>query len=91
MAEPIRTCLGCRQKSTKYSLMRLVRDQSGNVSIDTSGKDKGRGAYVCLNEQCIELALTIKKLNKALRTGLKPGEVEIIKQELLKLLRKGGR
>jgi len=86
MAEPIRTCLGCRQKSTKYSLTRLVRNQSGDVSIDTSGKGKGRGVYVCLNKQCIELALIVKRLNKALRTDLKQEEVEIIKEELLRLL-----
>jgi len=94
MAEPIRTCLGCRQKSTKFSLVRLVRDQMGNVSIDTDGKEKGRGAYVCLSAQCIEPALTVKKLNKALRTNLKQEQVEILKQELQNYIgdiSKGGR
>ena len=85
MAEPMRTCLGCRQTSTKDSFMRLVRDQSGNVSIDTGGKAKGRGAYVCLNTQCIESALRVKRLNKALRADLKQGKIGTIKQELLKL------
>jgi len=85
MTEPIRTCLGCRQKSTKHLLVRLVRDQMGNVSIDTRGKEKGRGTYICLNAQCIESALTVKKLNKSLRADLKQEQVEILKQNLLKL------
>ena len=67
MAEPIRTCIGCRRKSAKGELIRLVRDLSGQILVDKNGKKPGRGAYVCLNPQCIDSALTPKKLNKVLR------------------------
>ena len=86
MAEPIRTCIGCRKKVTKWELLRLVRNESGSVSVDESGKNPGRGAYVCFNPQCIELALTYKKLNKILRANVTPTEIETLKQVLLNLL-----
>lgn len=86
MAEPIRTCIGCRKKATKWELVRIVRNESGRVSVDESRKNPGRGAYVCLNPQCIELALTPKKLNKVLKTNITPTEIETLKQILLSLL-----
>jgi predicted RNA-binding protein YlxR (DUF448 family) len=86
MAEPIRTCIGCRKKATKWELVRIVRDESGRVSVDESRKNPGRGAYVCLNPQCIELALAPKKLNKVLKTNLELKEIESLKQVLINLL-----
>lgn len=86
MAEPIRTCIGCRKKATKWELVRLVRNKSGQISVDESRKSPGRGAYVCPNLQCIRLALTPKKLNKVLRTNVTLKEIETLKQVLLNLL-----
>ena len=86
MTEPIRTCIGCRKKATKWELVRIVRNDTGRVSVDESRKNPGRGAYVCLNPQCIELALTSKKLNKVLKTNLEPTEIESLKQVLINLL-----
>lgn len=37
--------------------MRVVRDISGVVSVDGSGKLSGRGAYICANDMCLERAL----------------------------------
>jgi predicted RNA-binding protein YlxR (DUF448 family) len=88
MAEPIRTCIGCRRKSTKWELIRLVRNELGQVLVDESGKKPGRGAYVCSDFQCINLALTPKKLNKILKTDLGFEEIEHLKQMLLVLLRR---
>ncbi|MBM3237831.1 YlxR family protein [Candidatus Poribacteria bacterium] len=86
MSEPIRTCIGCRKKATKWELVRMVRNDTGQVSVDESRKNPGRGAYVCLNPQCIELALTSKKLNKVLKTNLAPKAIESLKQVLINLL-----
>lgn len=86
MSEPIRTCIGCRKKITKWELVRLVRNKSGQISVDESRKSPGRGAYVCPNLQCIRLALTPKKLNKVLRTNVTLKEIETLKQVLLNLL-----
>ena len=87
-AEPARTCIGCRKKTTKWELVRLVRNQDGRISVDESGKNPGRGAYVCLNPQCIDLALTSKKLNKVLKTNVTLTDIEALKQALSNLMQK---
>lgn len=53
---PTRTCTGCRQVKNKKDLIRVVRDKEGNVFVDVTGRQNGRGAYICPNEECLEKA-----------------------------------
>ena len=46
---PQRRCIGCRQSFDKKSLIRIVKDPEGKISIDFTGKKNGRGAYICKN------------------------------------------
>lgn len=66
---PLRTCVVCRDKTEKKTLVRVVRTDSG-VQIDQSGKMNGRGAYLCERESCWQRAVTTDVLAKALRTTL---------------------
>jgi len=66
---PQRTCVICRQKVDKRQLTRLVKTPEG-VYVDSSGKQNGRGAYVCDNPDCRLRAASTDILNKALRTVL---------------------
>lgn len=66
---PQRTCVICRQKFDKRQLTRLVRRSDG-VFIDSSGKQDGRGAYVCDSIDCRQRAASTDILNKALRMTL---------------------
>lgn len=65
----IRMCAICREKETKRQLTRLVRTPEG-VMIDSTGKQNGRGAYLCSQPTCRERALTTDVLGRALRTSL---------------------
>ncbi|MGQ9545787.1 MAG: RNase P modulator RnpM [Dehalococcoidia bacterium] len=65
---PQRTCIGCRQVRDKKALIRLVRAENGGAEVDTSGRKAGRGAYLCPNKSCWELALKKSHLEHALRT-----------------------
>ena len=42
-----RSCIACGKLAGKAELMRIVRDPSGAVSFDKTGRAPGRGAYVC--------------------------------------------
>jgi predicted RNA-binding protein YlxR (DUF448 family) len=64
---PVRTCVGCREEGTKSSLVRLVRAADGTVHLDPPGLASGRGAYLHLNERCIEQARRRKALERALK------------------------
>ena len=50
--------------------MRVVRRPDGNVELDRSGKLEGRGAYVCADGSCWDIALKRSALQRALRTSL---------------------
>lgn len=67
---PERTCVICRQKAAKRSLIRLVRTSDQGVQVDPSGKRNGRGAYLCHRAACWQRAISGEALAKALRTTL---------------------
>ena len=62
---PVRTYIACRTEKPKRELVRIVRDPSGNILPDFSGRLAGRGAYVCPDPACIRLLGKKKLLNKA--------------------------
>jgi predicted RNA-binding protein YlxR (DUF448 family) len=64
---PQRTCIACRRTDAKRGLMRLVRDATGHVALDPTGKRAGRGAYLCPDPACWEQALKRQGLERALR------------------------
>ena len=65
---PQRTCVACRTTRPKRELIRLVRLASGQVEIDPTGKQSGRGAYLCAAASCWELGVKGGRLARALRS-----------------------
>ncbi len=79
---PQRICVGCRKTGGKKDLIRIVRTPDLQVRIDPTGKLSGRGAYLCRDRACLDLALTGKKLQRALHVDLPPEIVENLKAGL---------
>jgi predicted RNA-binding protein YlxR (DUF448 family) len=67
---PQRTCIACRLVKEKKALIRIVCTEDGVAEVDALGKKPGRGAYLCSNKICWELALKKNRLEYALRTKL---------------------
>ncbi len=67
---PMRMCVGCREMKPKKELLRAVRSPSGEVSLDTTGKKPGRGAYCCYNAECLRRALKQGQLDRQLEVKL---------------------
>lgn len=61
---PQRTCMGCNQKKDKKDLIRIVKNKSGQITIDKTGKLEGRGAYICDNKDCLEKIIKSKRLER---------------------------
>src|SRR5688572_20007562 len=72
---PVRTCTGCRTEHPKREMTRVVRTPAGEVVIDPTGKQSGRGAYVCPNGACWDLALR-GSLAHVLKTEIKSSDRE---------------
>ena len=79
---PQRICVGCRKTRGKKDLIRIVRTPDLQVKIDATGKLSGRGAYLCRDLGCLDLALTGKKLQRALHVDLPPEILEKLKAGL---------
>ena len=64
---PQRTCISCREVQGKGQLVRVVRAADGQVRVDPTGKQPGRGAYVHATQECWQLALAGGRLAHALK------------------------
>jgi predicted RNA-binding protein YlxR (DUF448 family) len=65
--EPVRTCLGCRQRAPRSSLVRVVA-RDGRAVVDTAARLPGRGAWVHPVSGCVQNAVNRKAFGRALRT-----------------------
>jgi len=82
---PLRMCLGCNEMKPKAELIRVVKEPDGTVSLDTTGKKNGRGAYICKNTACFEKAVKAKKFERAFSVMIPNDITESLKEELEKL------
>lgn len=74
--------MGCNERFPKNTLLRVVRDPDGNVSLDFTGKKSGRGAYICKNVACLKKAQKTKRLSRVLECEI-PDEVFAAMEEEL--------
>ena len=70
---PQRTCVCCRNRFDKSQLVKVVR-VGGEFKIDVSGKEQGRGAYVCKAPACLEKAIKKRAFDRSFHCHL-PDEV----------------
>ncbi len=82
---PLRQCIGCVEMKPKFDLIRVVRDPEGTISLDTTGKKNGRGAYVCRCAACLEKAMKAKKLERAFSTQIPTEVYDLLKREMEQL------
>ncbi|MEW5720418.1 MAG: YlxR family protein [Chloroflexota bacterium] len=65
---PQRTCIACRTVRGKRELLRVVRTAENHVQADPTGKQAGRGAYLCRARECWEAVVSAPgRLESALK------------------------
>ena len=79
---PMRMFLGCNEMKPKKELIRVVRSPEGEISLDTTGKKSGRGAYVCPNAECLRLARKSRKLEKSFSCRISDEVYDNMEREL---------
>ena len=57
----MRTCFACRRKQPKQAMLRIVVDDVGELWPDPLARAPGRGAYLCLDPECM------RRMPRALR------------------------
>lgn len=59
----MRRCVGCREMKDKRQLLRVVKNNEGEIFADPTGKKNGRGAYICKDLECFNKARKAKSLS----------------------------
>lgn len=79
---PLRQCLGCREMIPKSELIRIVRSSDGDFTVDATGKQSGRGAYICRKSECLKKAVSSKALERSFKVSIPDEVYEQLDKEL---------
>lgn len=71
---PMRSCVVTGERLEKRDLIRVVRDNTGCVFVDSTGKANGRGAYLKRDLEVINKAKKNKILDRRLEVEV-PSEI----------------
>lgn len=78
---PLRQCVGCGEMKNKKEMMRVIKTAEDEIVLDKTGKKNGRGAYLCMEKECLEKAIRQKGLERSLKTSIPQEVVESLKKE----------
>jgi len=82
---PQRQCNGCGEMKNKKELIRVIRTNEGEISIDATGKKNGRGAYICPSLECFKKAVKNKGLERSLKSAVPEEIYKQLEEELINL------
>ncbi|MGN0711967.1 MAG: RNase P modulator RnpM [Anaerovoracaceae bacterium] len=78
---PMRRCAGCMESKPKSELIRIA-GYEGKVSIDPTGRAKGRGVYLCPCRECFEKAQKKRAIGRSLDMDISSEQLEELFGEL---------
>lgn len=78
---PMRQCIGCGERKEKKELLRVILTPEREILLDRTGKQNGRGAYICNSAACLKKAMKTKALERSLKVAI-PEDIylELIKE-----------
>ena len=81
VAEPVRTCIGCRTRRPADELLRIVRTSDGVVA---GGPSAGRGAWLCRRGRradpgCVEAAIRRGAFQRAWRSPVDADAIDALR------------
>ena len=87
---PMRQCVGSREMKAKREMVRVIKTVSDdgtetNITLDTTGRKNGRGAYICPNLMCFNAAVKNKGLERSFKMPIPKEVYELLKKEMEEL------
>lgn len=79
---PMRQCVGCGEQKNKMDMMRVLKTPDGAFFLDVTGKQNGRGAYLCKNKDCFHKAVKTKGLERSFKVSIPKEAYELLEKEL---------
>ena len=80
---PLRKCVVTQERLPKKDLLRIVKNNEGDVFVDLSSKANGRGAYIKKDVAVLELAMKNKNLERALECSIPETVYERIRKVII--------
>lgn len=80
---PLRKCVGCGEMIAKKDMLRVIKNKDGEIKLDPTGKENGRGAYIHFNKECFEKAVKSKGLERSFKMSIDAEVYESLKRELM--------
>lgn len=85
---PMRRCIGCGEMKSKREMLRILRTVEGGIVLDATGRQNGRGAYLCRSMDCFRKAAGSKGIERSLKTAIPTEVYESLEKEIGKLAEK---
>lgn len=82
---PMRQCVGCGEMKSKKEMLRILKTPEDEIVLDATGKQNGRGAYICRNRECFELARKSKGLERSFKRAVGTQVYDELLEEFEKL------
>ncbi len=68
---------------SKKEMLRIIKTTDNEILLDRTGKQNGRGAYLCCDRACLEKAFKNRGLERSLKCQIPAEVVESLKKELM--------
>lgn len=81
---PMRRCCGCNEQKPKKELIRVVRSNEGEISLDLTGKASGRGAYICNSLECLKKARKSRRIDRTFEVTIPDAIYDKMEEEISK-------
>lgn len=78
---PMRQCIGCGEMKSKKEMMRILKTAEDEIVLDMTGKKNGRGAYVCMNLDCLKKARKSKALERSFKMAVGEDVYDALEKE----------
>ncbi|MBE5833075.1 RNase P modulator RnpM [Butyrivibrio sp.] len=78
---PMRQCVGCGEMKSKKELIRVLKTTEGDIVLDATGRQNGRGAYICNDKNCFLKARKSKGLERSLKQQIPEDVYERLQKE----------
>ena len=81
---PMRQCIGCRESKEKKDLIRIVKTAENQIVVDKSGRQNGRGAYMCDSIDCLKKAEKSCAIEKSFKMSVDKEIYKELERQLMK-------
>ena len=75
----MRICISCKKTYDRKNLLKITKDHKQGIIFQ---KGMGRSAYICKSKKCFSDSKIKKKIQRALKTFLEPGFIDIFEKQI---------